>query len=100
MRKGGKTRREILPSECKVDSHEGIQLGKNFRLSQAHGLSCDLILDSLTLNFSVSFSKRKLELSEIAFAQIGAIGALSSADKELFGLPERTKACVPVKIMS
>jgi hypothetical protein len=42
-----------------------------------------------------------LTLSEIAFArQIGKAEALSSADKELLGLPERTKACVPVEITS
>lgn len=55
----------------------------------------DLALGILTLNFSVSFS----ELSEIAFArQIGTVVALSSADSELFGLPERTNACVPGEI--
>lgn len=53
-----------------------------------------------TLNFKVSLSNGKLELSEIAFArQIGTIDALSSADSELFGLPDLTSACVPVKFM-
>lgn len=51
-----------------------------------------------TLNFNASFSYGNGEQSTTAFArQIGTIVALSSADKLLFGLPDLTSACVPVK---
>lgn len=52
-----------------------------------------------TLNFKVSLSNKKLELSEIAFArQMGTRDALSSADSELLGLPDLTSACVPADV--
>jgi hypothetical protein len=76
---------------CIYKREKGRKMLKNWKQFNGEKFS------SLTLNFNASFSYGNGALSTTAFARhIGTIVALSSAERLLLGLPDRTKACVPL----